>query len=148
MADNQPTQQQSLAEKARANIAPKLAQAKQYGQARGKYGTEKTKQAEQKMLGWLVGDYTVSEDKNCICGSDIEKRLQSRVSMFKWIIAVLVVLLVLFFFFGRMSKFSEPLFDFGIKQRGRYTQLDGLGSNDTYSQRMGYDKVFNPEYSS
>jgi hypothetical protein len=142
MADNQ-----SLAEKARANIAPKLAQAKQYGQALGKYGTEKTKQAEKKMLGWLVGDYTVSEDKKCICGSDIEQRLQSKVSMFKWIIAVLVVLLVLFFFFGRMSKFSEPLFDFGIKQR-RHVQLDGLGSNDTYSQRMGYDKVFNPEYSS
>lgn len=93
MADNQ-----SLAEKARANIAPKLAQAKQYGQALGKYGTEKTKQAEKKMLGWLVGDYTVSEDKKCICGSDIEQRLQSKVSMFKWIIAVLVVLLVLFFF--------------------------------------------------
>lgn len=137
----------TMAENAKANITPKLAQAKQYGQELGKYGTEKTKQAEQKMLGWLVGDYTVSEDKKCICGSDIEQRLQSRVSMFKWIIAVLVVLLVLFFFFGRMSKFSEPLFDFGIKQR-RHVQLDGLGSNDTYSQRMGYDKVFNPEYSS
>ena len=132
----------ALTENAKANITQKSAQVKQYG-------TEKTKQAEKKMLGWLVGDYTVTKDKDkeCICGSNIEQILQSRVSMFKWIIAVLVVLLVLFFFFGRMSKFSEPLFDFGIKQR-RHVQLDGLGSNDTYSQRMGYDKVFNPEYSS
>ena len=135
---------QAIAENAKANITPKLARVKQYG-------TEKTKQAEKKMLGWLVGDYAVTGDKDtdkeCICASGIGARLESRVRMFKWIIAVLVVLLVLFFFFGRMSKFSEPLFDFGIKQR-RHVQLDGLGSNDTYSQRMGYDKVFNPEYSS
>jgi hypothetical protein len=60
----------------------------------------------------------------------------------------MVLFLVLFAVYASKSKFSEPLFDFGIKQRGRYTQLDGLGSNDTYSQRMGYDKEFKPEYSS
>ena len=142
----------TIAENAKANITPKLAQAKLNVQETAKQ-TYKTYQ--KGMFGWVFGDDVTNEpgqNKVCICGSDIENRARNKLNTLKWVIigltALMVLFLVLFAVYVSKSKFSEPLFDFGIEQRGRYTQLDGLGSNDTYSQRMGYDKEFKPEYSS
>jgi hypothetical protein len=142
----------TMAENAKANITPKLAQAKVFGQEKAKQAKETYQKG---MFGWVFGDDVTNQPtdgKVCICGSDIENRARNKLNILKWVIIGLIVVMVLFFIlfvvYASKSKFSEPLFDFGIKQRGRYTQLDGLGSNDTYSQRMGYDKEFKPEYSS
>jgi hypothetical protein len=117
----------------------------------GQTGLNNAKQLSQKhnddFLNWfLPKNYTQDPEKQCICGSDIKNHMLSRVNFLKWVIVVLSISLVcLFIYVVFFSNKTEPLFDYGIGQR-RYVQLDGLGSNDSYSQRMGYDKEFQPEY--
>lgn len=142
----------TAADRARQLGQAGLARGRELGQAGLARGRELSKKHDEGLLNWLLPkgyDNVPGEGKECICGSDIKTHMLQKVGTLKWIIVALVILVLflIFYFTFKKSKFSEPLFDYGIKQR-RYVQLDGLGTNDSFNKRMGYDKEFQPEYSS
>jgi len=115
---------------------------------------EKAKQlnasANAKIESYLLGSISETKDdahKDCICGSDLYNQIKKRSWQFKWMTIVIVVLIaaIILIMYFTMERFGEPLYDSGIGQR-RQIQLDGLGSEQTFNERMQFTTDYQPEY--
>ena len=107
---------------------------------------EMNAKANKGVLDWLIGKDTSDSGNECVCGSDIKNRLVGRAQQIKWMWVVIVVLVLVVVIMHYKMKSSEPLYDYGIGQR-REIQLDGLGSQPTFNERMEFTKQYSPEYS-